>query len=140
MSENERMFSKGHVACCNRCDKRFVLPKEVRAVRDGERAWRIMDFVMAPCGHLDCHWLFESDLARGTFHRITFSPLASNVLDYVDKPLGTFLGAEIVVRRRGNQFEVTMRTGGSLEVLCRSDSNWDVSHILNDMEVGIWQK
>ena len=60
-NENERIFKAGTIGRCNRCNTKFVFSKDVRAYRENSNAWRVMDFAMSDCSHLDTHWVFESD-------------------------------------------------------------------------------
>lgn len=65
ISENERIFEAGTPGRCNRCHSKFTFSKSVRAIRENERAWRVMDFeITNTCGHFDTHWVFESDISK----------------------------------------------------------------------------
>ena len=57
----EKTFSEGTPIRCNRCDARGTVNKEVRAIRENDKVWRIMDFSIPECGHMDTHWIFDCD-------------------------------------------------------------------------------
>ena len=60
----ERTFPQGTPTRCNRCDRVSPFPKaEAKAVRENSRAWRLQTFATLDCGHMDCHWIFDYDLA-----------------------------------------------------------------------------
>jgi len=61
---NERTFSKGTPTHCNRCDAVSPFPKrEGYAVRENGKVWRLQTMAVLDCGHMDAHWVYESDLA-----------------------------------------------------------------------------
>lgn len=61
MSKN---FETGTIIRCNRCNAWGPSPKSFRAVRENSNAWRIQSMMAHPrCGHLDAHWVFNSDIA-----------------------------------------------------------------------------
>jgi hypothetical protein len=67
MSNNERTYPKGTPTRCNRCNALSPFPKEeARAVRENSRVWRLQTSALLDCGHMDCHWVFDADLARKT--------------------------------------------------------------------------
>ena len=60
---NERVFEAGTTGRCNRCHSKFTYSKSVRAIRENDGAWRVMDFEMTDtCNHFDTHWVFEVDI------------------------------------------------------------------------------
>ena len=66
MNENERIFPAGTPVRCNRsCSMTSPAPREFRAIRENSNAWRIQDmFILENCGHMDGHWVFNSDLEK----------------------------------------------------------------------------
>lgn len=58
-----RIFTRGTPTHCNRCDQVSPLPKrEVEAVRENAKVWRLQGFATLECGHMDCHWVHDADL------------------------------------------------------------------------------
>ena len=62
MTDDRITMKAGTIARCNRCDAKGALPRDVEAMEENSRAWRILDMVKLPCGHLDSHWVYKSDL------------------------------------------------------------------------------
>lgn len=60
--KNEKVFAAGTVIRCNRCDAKSPATREFRAVRENEKVWRVQDMMVAGCGHMDAHWVFDCDL------------------------------------------------------------------------------
>jgi len=62
---DERTFPKGTPTRCNRCNAVSPFPKaEGLAVRENSRAWRLQTMAVLDCGHMDAHWVYESDLSK----------------------------------------------------------------------------
>jgi len=61
--DSRKMFPKGTVARCNRCHKTFTTPRPTMGVRENSQSWRLLEMMMAGCGHVDSHWVYESDQA-----------------------------------------------------------------------------
>lgn len=58
-------FRKGTPARCNRnCNEIYPLPKEMVGIRENSNAYRLQGFCTLGCGHMDCHWVFLSDIAK----------------------------------------------------------------------------
>jgi hypothetical protein len=65
MIGDETTFKSGTIGRCNRCSTKFVLPHDCRAVQENARTWRLLDMCLADtCGHIDAHWVAQSDLER----------------------------------------------------------------------------
>jgi len=59
-------FSNGTIARCNRRGEPSPLPKDVEAIKENDKAWRIQTFATLACGHMDTHWVYIRDLAPKT--------------------------------------------------------------------------
>ena len=47
---------------CNRCDAVGETTREFPAIRENDKAWRIQQMMAHPtCGHMDAHWVYNSD-------------------------------------------------------------------------------
>ena len=62
LPKDMRYFPAGTPARCNRCDTLSPTPKGMLAHKHNERAWRFEDMAMLACGHLDGHYVYNSDL------------------------------------------------------------------------------
>lgn len=62
MSETiEKQFEEGTIIRCNRCNAAGPAPRGFRAIRENSWCWRMQDMMLHPCGHMDAHWIFDSD-------------------------------------------------------------------------------
>jgi hypothetical protein len=61
-------FKKETPARCNRCDKKFELPKDRQGDEDNPGvAYRLWQFCECPhCKQTDCHWVYVADLEQVT--------------------------------------------------------------------------
>ena len=60
---DEKTFPQGTPVRCNRSNQRSLFPKpEAFAVRENAHCWRVQTMAVLDCGHMDAHWIFDSDL------------------------------------------------------------------------------
>ena len=64
---NEKIFPAGTPTRCNRvscpgASSPQPLPRDMRAWQENSKCWRLAEMCVLPCGHMDSHWVFESDL------------------------------------------------------------------------------
>jgi hypothetical protein len=60
---DEMIVTKGMIVRCNRCDEPSPFPKKQgRAIRENSRVWRLQTMAVLDCGHMDAHWVFDTDL------------------------------------------------------------------------------
>jgi len=61
----EQQFEEGTEIRCNRCNAKGKATRAFHATRENSKAWRITragDMMVHPtCGHMDSHWVFNSD-------------------------------------------------------------------------------
>lgn len=58
-----RIFPEETPTRCNRdCQGTYPLPESVRGIKENAKVYRLQSLVKLDCGHLDCHWIYLSDL------------------------------------------------------------------------------
>lgn len=62
MPATPRTFKTGTTATCNRCHAKSPLPKDCEGRYENARAYRLDTLCTLPCGHMDAHFVYLSDL------------------------------------------------------------------------------